>query len=448
MSDSDRIPYDRGPFNRSQLLSRTPPSNSNKRQLETSPTDHLPIGKRQIMEETSFPPLYSGSNNSSPDQVAHNLSSRSLSSPPVEQGYPELVANASEYLRAINDLINDQGSRINIANKTAIMDLTQRVTAIVSILATKSACSETKLAIAQRDLALGQNTTTTSTTVKPPPRSYSEALNLRLPKVAPPLHTRTPLPCVVAYPTEEKEKELTSSSATKQVLMKAINPVNDGFQIAGVKKTAKSGVVLRVTSQSQIKKLESVDAIKSAGLRLEKPQGRRPRILVKDIPSALNDKSFLTALYRQNIKDEIQVSEDQFLKSTKIVRCRTLNDGYKWIGIELDPLTRRHLVNTKEKLFIDWATCRFIDDIELVRCLKCQQYGHVSKYCKEKDECCSHCAENHASKDCPKKSCDDFRPICATCKRLKKPCDHPTGSADCPTYKNKLEVLVLNTQYE
>ncbi|KAM3962084.1 UDP-glucosyltransferase 2-like [Aphomia sociella] len=129
--------------------------------------------------------------------------------------------------------------------------------------------------------------------------------------------TRPPLPCVVAYPTEERASELTSSSATKEALMKAIKP-SDDFQIVGVKKTAKSGVVLRVSNEAQIKKLESVEGIKSAGLRLEKPKGRRPRILIKDVPENMDDKRFLAALYGQNVKGELKINENDFIKNIKI----------------------------------------------------------------------------------------------------------------------------------
>ncbi|CAB3224523.1 unnamed protein product [Arctia plantaginis] len=69
------------------------------------------------------------------------------------------------------------------------------------------------------------------------------------------------------------------------------------------------------------------------------------------------------------------------LSQPKLLGHRKLENGRQWIGLELEAAVRKHLANTKDKLYIDWATCRFIDDIEVVRCLNCQQFGHVQKFC-------------------------------------------------------------------
>lgn len=413
---------------------RPPKTSASQRTPRSSPS-----AKRRLISSALSSPT--GTPTFEQAETSPQVPASVQSSPPAPSGngdYYDLVKQASDYLAQINSVVND--SRLVAANKTHIMDLTQRVTSIVSLLALKSAALESKIAGAERDLALNIKCSTA------PAKSYAESVKLRLPRAAPAIPTRAPLPCVVAYPTTEKSTEITTSSATKKALMQAIKP-SDGFQIVGVKKTAKSGVVLRVTNEAQIKKLEKVTAIQSAGLRLEKPKGRRPRILIKDIPGTLSDEAFLSALYQQNIKDELPLSEEEFVKSIKIIRHRKLDTGRKWIGIEIDADTRKHLINTKEKLFIGWATCRYIDDLEIVRCLHCQQYGHVAKYCAEKDPRCARCAEHHKTDDCPKKACDEFKPICASCKRIKKPCDHSTGSPNCPTYKAKLEALILNTNY-
>ncbi|KAK7015691.1 hypothetical protein R3P38DRAFT_3204207 [Favolaschia claudopus] len=47
----------------------------------------------------------------------------------------------------------------------------------------------------------------------------------------------------------------------------------------------------------------------------------------------------------------------------------------------------------------------------LTQCYKCQQYGHIAKYCKN-SECCALCAGNHATKSCP--STDYHSQFCCT----------------------------------
>lgn len=418
-------------FRKSNLTPRSPPPTNKRLFNEVSPSCTSPTERPK-----RIPP-------SQPIDVPLSP----VNSCDSTQSYCDLVAQASNYLSKINELVNDQGSRINIANKTSIMDLTQRVTGIVSLLAIKSSCNETKLLNAEKDLDQFKKTAIHTQPNPVPNTSYANSVKLRLPKVVPAVDSRPPVPCIVAYPTEERSTEYGSSSATKQALMKAIKPSDDGFQIVGVKKTAKSGVVLRVSNIKQLEKLQSVEAIKQAGLRLEKPKGRKPRIIIKDIPSSMEDDAFLTALYRQNILDELSIKEDDFIKSTRIVRRRNVNNGRKWLGLELEAEVRNHLISSKEKLFIGWARCRFDDDVEVVKCSNCQKFGHVHKYCTNKTPTCGICALNHQSLSCPHKDDPKFIPTCAACKYYNKQADHRCGSQECLTYKSRLEQLILNTNY-
>lgn len=282
-----------------------------------------------------------------------------------------------------------------------------------------------------------------------PPATYASRVQLRLPKETATLMAplRPPLPCVVAYPTPEAADQMKTSEQTKEALMKAIDPANDGFQIVGVKKTARSGVFLRVSNEEQLQKLKSAEAIKKAGIRLEKPKGRQPRIIIKDVPK-LEDEEFIRCLYNQNIEGEINITLDEFQAMTRIYRRRNTNAGNRmWFGMEVTPKIRQHLVETKQKVFIGWNVCRFVDDLEVVRCSKCQMLGHVIKHCTEKSFTCAHCCGQHESRECDQVSRDEFKPKCATCNKFKKPTDHATGSSDCPALKQRLDLLISTTQY-
>lgn len=422
-------------FNRSNLTSRTPPGPQKKRVFSdaVSPTYFSPYEHAKRARSVS---------------PENNNANESIMSNSGDIDYCKIMYEASTYLSKINELVNDQGSRMNISNKSAIMDMTQKVTSIVSLLALKSSSIETQLAKVERNLVEEQKCKPTASNNNSSTSYYADKLKLRLHAKAPqPPEPRKQLPCIIAYPTAERSSDITTSSATKKTLMKAINPREDGFQIVGVKKAAKSGVVLRVSNENQIKKLQSVEAIKTAGLRLEKPKSRRPRIIIRDVPSSLEGPDFLATLYRQNIQGELPITESDFVKNTRIVRRRKFNNDRQWVGIELEPATRNHLFETKEKLFIDWVSCRFFDDLEIVICTHCSQYGHVHKYCTEKSPLCGHCAESHETKECTNKDKPEFKPVCAACKRFKKPCDHKCGTSDCPSYQAKINQLIQNTTY-
>ncbi|KAL5265903.1 hypothetical protein ACHWQZ_G006532 [Mnemiopsis leidyi] len=63
----------------------------------------------------------------------------------------------------------------------------------------------------------------------------------------------------------------------------------------------------------------------------------------------------------------------------------------------------------------------------VIKCSKCQGWGHIHRYCKNPPKC-GKCAENHESKSCTITS--GFK--CAHCKK-----DHQAGSFDCAVYKEK-----------
>ncbi|CAB3240744.1 unnamed protein product [Arctia plantaginis] len=195
-----------------------------------------PTGKRTFIEmsPTDFSPKDSSRRRIINSDLSGNVSSPTGRDNCGEYNYCDLVSQATDYLAKINELVNDQGSRINVGNKTAIMDITQRITGIVSLLVIKSFSNETKLANFERQMEGIANQQTSLT--------YADKLKLRLPpKSAPcPVSTeaRVPRPCVIAYPTTERLADYATSSATKRALMKAIKPSDEGFQIVGVKKTS------------------------------------------------------------------------------------------------------------------------------------------------------------------------------------------------------------------
>ena len=64
----------------------------------------------------------------------------------------------------------------------------------------------------------------------------------------------------------------------------------------------------------------------------------------------------------------------------------------------------------------------------VIKCSKCQGWGHIHRYCKNPPKC-GKCAENHESKTCTITA--GFK--CAHCKK-----DHQAGSFDCLVYKEKV----------
>lgn len=85
------------------------------------------------------------------------------------------------------------------------------------------------------------------------------------------------------------------------------------------------------------------------------------------------------------------------------------------------------------------------DYADVVRCYKCQSYGHVAKYCKDK-LCCGFCAGEHDRRQC---SADQSLPeVCRACKRFGKPANHSVTFKECPAYLRAVEESIRRTEYK
>lgn len=83
------------------------------------------------------------------------------------------------------------------------MDMTKKITTIVSLLAIKKATRETKIAETELEILGSQ-----INQISPKLQLYSQALKLRIDKTIPPVETQTPFLCIIAYSTEEKSTNL------------------------------------------------------------------------------------------------------------------------------------------------------------------------------------------------------------------------------------------------
>ena len=79
---------------------------------------------------------------------------------------------------------------------------------------------------------------------------------------------------------------------------------------------------------------------------------------------------------------------------------------------------------------------------EPTRCYKCQEYGHVSKYCRSKQDICSICAGPHEVKACPKKDShrEEKSAVCPNCTG-----PHPASYRGCSKFKLAQDIVRTQT---
>lgn len=66
--------------------------------------------------------------------------------------------------------------------------------------------------------------------------------------------------------------------------------------------------------------------------------------------------------------------------------------------MEVDGKTFTNLLNAG-RVFIDFDSCRVLEDVHVTRCFNCCQYYHRSKECKNK-MACQKCGEEHETTNC------------------------------------------------
>lgn len=96
------------------------------------------------------------------------------------------------------------------------------------------------------------------------------------------------------------------------------------------------------------------------------------------------------------------------------------------------------------RIYIGGDSCRLEDEAGVVRCFRCQAYGHLAAKCKAA-KVCGHCAgEGHDRKECPKKAEGS---ICANCRRVGREAGHSVTSDACPCYVRQLSMVARITEY-
>lgn len=141
------------------------------------------------------------------------------------------------------------------------------------------------------------------------------------------------------------------------------------------------------------------------------------------------DMEETTRLLLENI---IQKQE----KEIKIIRGIPTKQGkINWL-LDVDKDSKKLLL-AKRRICLDYERYRVVEFVPIVRCYKCQAYGHRSDNC-ENDLHCVKCADAHYFKDCKN---DVIQ--CANCyfEDASGKCDHRADSPDCPIfqqYRNKL----------
>ena len=121
-------------------------------------------------------------------------------------------------------------------------------------------------------------------------------------------------------------------------------------------------------------------------------------------------------------------------KATRFIRSDSTKLGTVKIVLESENDLGKPL---HQVFFIDsiyYKTIPFVQNgIQIVRCFKCQKFGHISAKCQSAEKY-GHCIENHLFRDCPNKNQESK---CANCN-LK----HPANYIQCDVNIKQLQTVI------
>jgi len=274
------------------------------------------------------------------------------------------------------------------------------------------------------------------------PASFAEVTKQSISVIPPVSGVKGPIkqaPKQVIVRHAEKESEEITATLKRLVKPTEIN----------VRRLVKirNGVIVEADNEESVENLMKQEVLVNAGLKVERPTKKKPIIKVFDVSSDLTDEGIKEQVYVKNMR-ESQITEDEFKQEFEVRRkYKDVRSGGKKSNIIVECSSRvRNYLRERERIFIEWESCKVQDYVDVTRCYKCQRYGHVAKYCSSQSSC-SHCAGEHDYKECPDKEKNE-KVSCGNCKRDKRErYDHSVGSKKCPAYEIAVKRLNEKIDY-
>jgi len=216
-------------------------------------------------------------------------------------------------------------------------------------------------------------------------------------------------------------------------------------------KPKKSGINSKQTT-NEVKKIakkyklntgvKSIKDISNGGLIID-CNNKEESELVNDIIS----KNKVIGDYLKG-KSEAQLSSE--FKFRFHLRRNSSNQNKTYV-FELSPQLKQ-IINKMQTINIGWQACAWNDFIHIIRCFKCNKFGHKSADCKESHDSCGLCSESHKTKDCKKQESEH---CCINCKQFNSikqqailATNHSSFDKSCESFKRIKNIIISKIDYD
>ncbi|CAL7932908.1 unnamed protein product [Xylocopa violacea] len=231
----------------------------------------------------------------------------------------------------------------------------------------------------RKDFVAAEKKAAIAVQAQPQKMTYAERLGIKS-KAAELSNLKQDPPNVAVIRPADKTK-FTNSEETKRALIDLVSPKENSLQVKNVRKVQGSAIIVETAKSGNVQTLIQSEKLKSAGLLVDIPVKKNPRIIVYGAPRTENDEDVIQAILDQNCSEQEKKKYAQQMKIAFKTGNKNNKDSCN-IVLETSKEAREILIK-KERLYIMWQCCRAQDYIAATRCYKCQAYGHTTKHCRK-----------------------------------------------------------------
>lgn len=237
-------------------------------------------------------------------------------------------------------------------------------------------------------------------------------------------------------------EEIRSSEEIKNIIKGTIDPAKTKIKIDKMIRGLDKKIIIEAPEES-VKKIMENEEVKAADLKRVKEEGLRPRLVIMRVSKGTTASELKEAILKQNLTEH-SISEDEI--GVKYKYGPRDQATVNWV-LEVSPRVRNLALN-RGRVYIGWDSCPVRDHIRVIRCYRCQKYGHLAKNCRSEKEFCAYCAGEHQTKEC--REPEEYK-CCINCIRGKirdrELLRHEATESKCPEYVRKVTDLVNNIDY-
>lgn len=189
--------------------------------------------------------------------------------------------------------------------------------------------------------------------------------------------------------------------------------------------TQKNRLVIKMKTRDLAEKAASEieTHLSEKSFKIQLPKIKRQKLQIRNIPNEISTEELMSEL------NHIYTHDNKFFN---INYEYPASNGFRAITLEVDAASFRSLLQT-ERLCINFVSLPIVPYIRIIRCKKCQSFGHHISRCQFSFYC-EKCSLEH-----PTDKCNSKNTACINCKSADLPFNHSANSNKCKMFKQERE---------